>query len=47
MPEKRTIFYQHRHDRARRTLKGIDTQVMKAEKAVRGEVAVKRTGSCS
>jgi hypothetical protein len=39
---KRTILYQYRHDRARRTLKRIHTQVMKAEKAVRGEVAVKR-----
>ena len=39
---KRTIFYQYRHDRARRTLKGIDTQIAKAEKAVAGKVAVKR-----
>ncbi len=39
---KRTIFYQYRHDRARRTLKGIDTQVAKAEKAVAGKMAVKR-----
>ena len=38
---KRTIFYQYRHDRARRTLKGIDTQVAKAEKAVAGQAAVK------
>lgn len=39
---KRTIFYQYRADRARRTLKGIDTQVAKAEKAVAGKAAVKR-----
>ncbi len=39
---KRTIFYQYRADRARRTLKGIDTQIAKAEKAVAGKVAVKR-----
>lgn len=39
---KRTIFYQYRYDRARRTLKGIDTQIAKAEKAVAGKVAVKR-----
>jgi hypothetical protein len=39
---KRTIFYQYRHDRARRTLKGIDTRVAKAEKAVAGQAALKR-----
>ena len=39
---KRTIFYQYRADRARRTLKGIDTQIAKAEKAVAGKMAVKR-----
>ena len=39
---KRTIFYQYRADRARRTLKGIDTQIGKAEKAVAGKMAVKR-----
>lgn len=37
-----TIFYQYRHDRARRTLRGIDQQVAKAEKAVAGQIAVKR-----
>jgi len=36
------IYYQYRADRARRTLRGIDTQVAKAEKAVAGEVPVKR-----
>lgn len=36
------IFYQYRHDRARRTLHGIDEQVAKAEKAVAGKVPVKR-----
>jgi Transposase DDE domain len=39
---RRTIFYQYRADRARRTLKGIDTQIAKAEKAVAGKTAVKR-----
>ena len=36
------IFYQYKADRARRTLRGIDTQVAKAEKAVAGQVPVKR-----
>jgi hypothetical protein len=36
------IYYQYRHDRARRTLRGIDEQVTKAEKAVAGQVMVKR-----
>ncbi len=33
---RRTIFYQYRADRAKRTLKGIDQQIAKAEKAVAG-----------
>jgi Transposase DDE domain len=41
-PRRRTIFYQYRADRARRTLKGIDQQIAKAEKAVAGQAAVKR-----
>jgi hypothetical protein len=41
-PRRRTIFYQYRADRARRTLKGIDQQILKAEKAIRGEAAIKR-----
>ena len=41
-PRKRTIFYQYRADRAKRTLKGIDQQITKAEKAVAGKAAVKR-----
>jgi hypothetical protein len=41
-PRRRTIFYQHRADRARRTLKGIDQQVAAAEKAVAGQTPVKR-----
>jgi hypothetical protein len=41
-PRKRTIFYQYRTDRAKRTLKGIDQQIAKAEKAVAGQTAVKR-----
>jgi transposase len=38
----RVIYYQFRHDRARRTLRGIDEQVAKAERAVQGTAAVKR-----
>jgi hypothetical protein len=41
-PRRRMIFYQYRADRARRTLKGIDQQIAKAEKAVAGQAAVKR-----
>jgi len=41
-PRRRTVFYQYRADRARRTLKGIDQQIAKAEKTVSGQVAVKR-----
>ncbi len=37
-----TIYYQYRADRARRTLHGIDEQVAKAEKAVAGQMPVKR-----
>jgi hypothetical protein len=36
------IYYQYRHDRARRTLRGIDEQVGKAERAVAGLMPVKR-----
>jgi hypothetical protein len=36
------ISYQHEADRARRTLRGIDEQITKAEKAVAGKTAVKR-----
>jgi transposase len=36
------IYYQYSHDRARRTLRGIDEQVRKAEQAVAGKIAVKR-----
>jgi transposase len=36
------IYYQYKADRARRTLRGIDEQVAKAEKAVAGQAAVKR-----
>jgi len=39
---RRTVFYQYSYDRGRRTLKGIDTQVAKAEKAVAGQASVKR-----
>jgi hypothetical protein len=36
------IYYQYEADRARRTLRGIDEQVAKAEKAVAGKTPVKR-----
>jgi len=36
------IYYQYRDGRARRTLRGIDEQVGKAEKAVAGKIPVKR-----
>jgi hypothetical protein len=36
------IYHQYRHDRARRTLRGIDEQVKKAEQAVAGKAPVKR-----
>jgi hypothetical protein len=36
------IYYQYRHDRARRTGRGIDEQVARAEKAVAGKAPVKR-----
>jgi hypothetical protein len=36
------ICYQYRHDRARRTLRGTDEQVKKAEQAVSGKAPVKR-----
>jgi hypothetical protein len=38
----RVIHYQYRHDGARRTLRGIDEQVAKAERAVDGNAPVKR-----
>jgi hypothetical protein len=36
------LYYQYRADRARRSLRGIDEQVAKAEKAVAGQAPVKR-----
>jgi hypothetical protein len=36
------IYYQYRADRARRTLRGIDEQIAKAEKAIAGKTPVKR-----
>jgi transposase len=36
------IYYQYKADRARRTLRGIDEQVKKAEQAVAGQAPVKR-----
>ena len=38
----KVIYYQYRADRARRTLRGIDAQVAKAESAVAGKAPVKR-----
>jgi hypothetical protein len=37
-----TIYYQYKADRARRTLRGIDQQITKAENAVAGKTTVKR-----
>ena len=39
----RVIHYQYRYDRARRTLRGIDEQIRKAERAVDGHAPVKPT----
>jgi hypothetical protein len=36
------IYYQYRHDRARRTLRGIDEQVAKAENAIAGRAPIRR-----
>jgi hypothetical protein len=36
------IYYQYRHHRARRTLRGIDEQIAKAERAVAAKTPVKR-----
>jgi hypothetical protein len=36
------IYYQYKADRARRTLRGIDEQIAKADKAVAGQAPVKR-----
>jgi hypothetical protein len=36
------IYYQYRHDRARRTLRGIDEQVAKARNAIAGRAPIKR-----
>ena len=38
----RMIYYQWREDRARRSLHGIDQQIVKAEKTVAGQTPVKR-----
>jgi hypothetical protein len=38
----RVTFYQYRADRARRTLRGVDEQIAKAQKAVDGKAPVKR-----
>jgi hypothetical protein len=38
----KVVYYQYKADRARRTLRGIDEQVAKAEKAVAGQTPVKR-----
>lgn len=39
---KARIYYQYRENRAKRTLRGIDQQVAKAQKAVQGKAPVKR-----
>jgi hypothetical protein len=38
----RVVYYQYRHDRPRRVLRGIDEQIAKAERAVDGKAPVKR-----
>jgi len=38
----RTVFFQYRVDRARRTLHGVDQQLIKAANAVAGKALVKR-----
>ena len=38
----RVVYYQYRHDWARRTLRGIDEQIAEAEHAVAGKAPVKR-----
>ena len=38
----RVVHYQYRADRARRSLRGIDEQIAKAQRAVDGKAAVKR-----
>jgi len=38
----RVVYYQYRHARARKTLRGIDEQVAKAQRAVDGNAPVKR-----
>jgi Transposase DDE domain len=44
MGERRdqVIYYQYRADRARRTLRGIDEQIAKAEQAIAGKTPIKR-----
>ena len=39
---RRTVLYQYKTDRARRSVHGIEQQVAKAEKAVAGQAAIKR-----
>ncbi|MGV9713338.1 IS1634 family transposase [Gordonia sp. NPDC003424] len=36
------VYYQYKADRARRSIRGIDEQIAKAEKAVAGKIPVKR-----
>jgi len=38
----KVVYYQYKADRARRSLRGIDEQIAKAEKAVAGKIPVKR-----
>lgn len=39
---RRMTYWRYSHERARRSLHGIDQQITKAKKAIRGEVPVKR-----
>ncbi|WP_448221761.1 IS1634 family transposase [Gordonia iterans] len=40
--KNRVTYYRYSHDRGRRSLRGINDQVSKAEKAVKGQIPVKR-----
>jgi hypothetical protein len=44
---EKVTYYQYRVDRARRTLRGIDEEVSKAERAVAGRAQSSGTGSSS
>lgn len=39
----RAVYYRYGSDRARRSIRGINEQITKAEKAVDGKITVKRS----